>query len=90
MHILNIPLILVTLLKLHLDISGKDDKKKQSSNAFPISLTLLVFQLDKSGNDVNIVKKLNNPCILVILSIFHLDISGINDSDSQKKITLLN
>ena len=52
-HPLKIPLISVTLLVFHLDISGNEDIDEHSKNN-PLKLvTLFVFHLDISGMEVN-------------------------------------
>ena len=52
-HALNIPLILVTLLIFHFEISGKDSNDEHPSNKYDKLVTLFVFHFEISGNDFN-------------------------------------
>ena len=50
---------LTTLLRFHLEISGKEIKEEQSSNKDCIKLILSGFHLDISGKDTNDEHPLN-------------------------------
>ena len=68
-HSINIPLILLTLLIFHFEISGKDDNDEHTQNIKFILVTLLVFHFEISGKDDNDEHPPNILLILVILSI---------------------
>ena len=82
-HPLNIPLILITLLVLNFEISGKDDNDEHSLNIKPILITLLVFHFEISGKNNNDEHPVKIALILITLLVFHFEISAKDDNDEH-------
>ena len=76
MHLQNVPIILVTLLVFHFELSVNDDYDEHPSNIKLILVTLLIFHFEISGKDDNDSHPLN---ILLMLIIFIISLSFISN-----------